>query len=254
MTYNPMHPIQYPEFLFRVIRAYDVSPESGFQCGDPAAGLTFEQHIRKGFNNIVKSQFISTTKSSSTAISWTIRERSAFAIISCQALNRDIRVYNLSGDCSRVLSFWANYISTHHQEFLLTPYINEEAVVGIVRYSSHGSRDAMNSCVQRLLSLCAYCHRRGHRVDSGDRCEQLEVDNAVDVYYSTRCGYCGEPGHDIDRGDCCEQLDLDNAVDIFYSTCCGYCGEPGHDVNRGDLCTEFDFDSAVVNFHSLNVS
>lgn len=110
--YNPvyvMHPIQYPEFLFRVIRAYDVDPDTGFQCGDPAAGLTFERHIRKGFNNKVKSQFISTTKSLRTAISWTLNEHSAFAIISCRALNRDIRVYDLSGDCSQVLTSWANY-------------------------------------------------------------------------------------------------------------------------------------------------
>lgn len=118
MSHSPMHPIQYPEFLFRVIRAYDVKPETGFHCGDPAAGLTFEQHIQKGFNNKVKSQFISTTKSSSTAISWTIKEQSAFAIISCRTLNRDIRVYDLSGDCSRTLTSWANNISTRHQRSL----------------------------------------------------------------------------------------------------------------------------------------
>src|SRR5690349_16241461 len=62
----PMQPIQHPEHLFRVIRAYDVVPEDGFECGDQAAGLTFEQLIQKGFNNKVKSQFISRTKSAST--------------------------------------------------------------------------------------------------------------------------------------------------------------------------------------------
>ncbi|OAQ22359.1 hypothetical protein K457DRAFT_26133 [Linnemannia elongata AG-77] len=230
-----MHLIRYPEYLFRVIRAYDVVPETGFQCGNHAARLTFEQHIRKGFNNKVKSQFISTTKSSSTAISWTINEKSAFAIISCRALNQNIHVYDLSGDCSRTLTPWANKISTRHQEVLLTPHINEEAIVGIVPYSRHESQHAMYSCIRHLLSLvCGYCCRRGHDVDKVGYCKLLEMDNAVDVYYSTHCGYCGEPGHDIDRGDRCEELEVDNAVDDYYSNRCGYCGESEHDVDGGD--------------------
>ncbi|OAQ26844.1 hypothetical protein K457DRAFT_21841 [Linnemannia elongata AG-77] len=147
----PMQPIQHPEHLFRVIRAYDVVPEDGFECGDQAAGLTFEQLIQKGFNNKVKSQFISTTKSASTAISWTIKVKCAFAIMSCRALNQDIRVYDLSGDCSRILTPWANEISTRHQEVLLTPYINEKAIVGIVQYSSRESRPAMYSSVTAIL-------------------------------------------------------------------------------------------------------
>lgn len=188
----PMQPIQHPEHLFRVIRAYDVVPEDGFECGDQAAGLTFEQLIQKGFKNKVKSQSISTTKSASTAISWTIKGKCAFAIMSCRALNQDIRVYDLSGDCSRILTPWANEISTRHQEVLLTRYINEKAVVGIVQYS-HESRTAMYSCIQHLLNLvCAYCGRRGHDVNKYGYCKQLKMDNAIVEYYSNRCGYCRE--------------------------------------------------------------
>jgi len=282
---TPGHPIPppgvlfrviFPVFLFRVIRTYDVQPETGFRCGDTAADLTFDQHVQRGFNNVIKSQYISTTRSLCTAIKWITSENNnfgtthAFTIISFQALNRDIEGYDLSGDCLPILNgdCWANGISSKHKEVLLTPYVNKEAIVRIVSkidLEDCRSWPAKVSFVQGLLmsardycgqqleldnaaelaSLrCDYCTEQGHDINRGDRCEQLEHDNAVDELASLRCAYCREQWHDINRGDRCEQFELDSALDELASLRCAYCGEQWHDINQGDCCEQFELDNA----------
>lgn len=78
-----------PGALFRVLRDHD-EPSEGLHSTNSHATLTVEQHVCKGTTSLVQSQFISTTRDLSTALSWVIKERSALVVIYCVFLNSSI--------------------------------------------------------------------------------------------------------------------------------------------------------------------
>ncbi|KAF9198190.1 hypothetical protein BGZ49_001084, partial [Haplosporangium sp. Z 27] len=124
--------ITWPNILFRVLREHD-NAEFGLSATNPGAGLTINEHVRKGTGNQIRSQYISVTQDLSTALRWVIGGRSSFAIIYPPLLDEGIEIKDLSEGSSE-LDKVGNRFAIKDSEALLHPYVNPEAIKDVFSY------------------------------------------------------------------------------------------------------------------------
>ncbi|KAF8955015.1 hypothetical protein BGZ46_002773 [Entomortierella lignicola] len=124
--------ITWPNILFRVLREHD-NAEFGLSATNPGAGLTINEHVRKGTGNQIRSQYISVTQDLSTALRWVIGGRSSFAIIYPPLLDEGIEIMDLSEGSSE-LDNVGNRFAIKDSEALLHPYVNPEAIKDVFSF------------------------------------------------------------------------------------------------------------------------
>ncbi|KAK3845309.1 MAG: hypothetical protein J3R72DRAFT_436457 [Linnemannia gamsii] len=119
--------------------------------------------------------------------------------------------------------------ATRHEEVLVHPYINRNAIVdhftysALWRHSGDWFRFQYNG-LRWIDSICSgsprcyFCMEPGH---TDSHC--IWLDDKIHSYYSTYCSFCQEHGHD----------DSECNVDDY----CNWCEEYGHDDSN---CSEMD--------------
>ncbi|KAG0379636.1 hypothetical protein BGX24_012351 [Mortierella sp. AD032] len=200
----------------------------------PYANISFEDHINRGeYWRSIGSQYISTSRNPEVLLRWLYREgrnnhNGTLAIIDLRLLDPRIELYEMS----KMLAYltdkpytWA----TRHEEVLVHPYINRNAIVEHFTYSAlwrrsgdwfrfryNGLRwiDSIRSGSPR----CYFCMEPGH---TDSHC--IWLDDKIHSYYSIYCSFCQEHGHD----------DSECNVDDY----CNWCEEYGHDDSN---CSEMD--------------
>ncbi|KAF9160879.1 hypothetical protein DFQ26_005085 [Actinomortierella ambigua] len=239
---TPDNPI--PDFLYRLLRRQD-DHVHGIYSTDPLANISIKDHVeRGGLHRRINSQFISTTRDSEAVLRWLVAEREGtIAIISTRRLATDVSVIDLSSGYPTLDPYFDNLVR-RHQEVLLTPIINEDAVICSVSYDDISADWEWNP-IDEAIALyysdhCLFCDESGHNDDNCPTFQELhatESDNHS--HHSTQCSFCGENGHDDD--DCPafhqEIQATEDPIDPVHSTECTFCGEDGHNY---DNCPAFE--------------
>ncbi|KAF9975065.1 hypothetical protein BGZ73_001401, partial [Actinomortierella ambigua] len=156
------HPSDSTHYLYRILRSQDTNiPSRGLCSTDPSANISIEEHVQRGnLHAKIRSQYISTTKSPQKVLSWLIKEgkkdfKRSIVIISVQRLRSGISLVDLSEGYPTLEPNYDKLVRKH-QEVLVSPIVNADAIVGIVSYADiagswQSGVTAINAIIKRHL-------------------------------------------------------------------------------------------------------
>ncbi|KAF9966563.1 hypothetical protein BGZ73_000978, partial [Actinomortierella ambigua] len=252
-----------------------------------SANIPVKNHVERGGLHVrIRSQYISTTRSPKIALSWLIREgrngyEGSIAIISAQQLRSGISLVDLSEGYPTLEPYYDELVR-EHQEVLVSPIVNADAILGIVSYADIGGSWRQGLAEIDAITRHDYCTVRGY--DESGFSNYLEwdaTDEEIERYFSVYCSFCSKSGHDdddclvlkewqatekdveqissipysydseqeLEESDGSVHMDLDTAeaIEQYYSIYCSFCRQSGHDdddcfVQREQLATNEEVD------------
>ncbi|KAK3839463.1 MAG: hypothetical protein JOS17DRAFT_188493 [Linnemannia elongata] len=165
--------------LFRVLGKQDDASQ-GICPRNPYASLSIDEHVVKGPNSRIGSQYISTTLNLELAMKTNIKRRSELAIIFCIRLDKAFMRLDLSSGHSELTP--VNSVTTIQlSKVLFYSYINSSAMV-VFTYSE-------------LIHFCFICSLSIPCRDHNSLADCFSYWIADYEHDSLLCTFCGDRGH-----------------------------------------------------------
>ncbi|KAF9975066.1 hypothetical protein BGZ73_001400 [Actinomortierella ambigua] len=152
MTPQPSASMHY---LYRLLRAQD-DPSQGLSSTDPSANISVKEHVERGGLHVkIDSQYISTSMD---------------------------RMAVLSGD--RTLKPYYNGLVRKHQEILVRPNINRDAILGTISYDGiEGSWEKGIEAIDAIIRQ-HHCTQQGHDVSEWSVSEESDWSASEETDFS----------------------------------------------------------------------